>query len=128
MTAERIMIVDDEAAVGTMMALILEDCGYRPRAFQQPDAALKALSWGPWQLLLTDLKMPGMDGFDLLDQVRKTYPDLPVVIVSAFVTPDQALSLRQRGAAAVLTKPFEPEELVTTVRRCLQATPAEEIH
>ena len=115
MTADRIMIVDDETAVGTLMALILEDRGYQARAFQQPAAALKALSWGAWSMVLTDLKMPGIDGFSLLDNIRQSRPELPVVVVSAFITPEMTLSLRQRGAHGVLAKPFEPEELVAIV-------------
>ena len=89
-------------------------------------AALEAIDKEPPALVLTDLKMPGMSGMELLEQIRRDYPEIPVVIITAFGTIQSAVQAMRSGAYDYLTKPIDYEELGLAVSRVLGAFPSGE--
>lgn len=121
MPQERILIVDDEEAVRAVVAALLEHSGYRCTLTGSAEAAIARLQQDPdYDLVLTDLMMPGTDGLSLLDQICLDHPGLPVVIVSAINDVHVVTSAFRRGANDYLPKPFERAELESIVMRAVE--------
>ena len=107
----RILVVDDEEIVRESLGGWLEKDGYFVATAPDGKAALERLEAEPWSILIVDLKMPGIDGMQVLEQAKKRTPDLAVVMMTAYATVDTAVSAMKLGAYDYLVKPFDPEEL-----------------
>jgi DNA-binding NtrC family response regulator len=107
----RILIVDDEEIVRESLGGWLEKDGYTIAAMPDGPSALAKLKAEPWSIMIVDLKMPGMDGLQVLEEAKKLQPDVAVVIMTAYATVDTAVSAMKLGAYDYLVKPFDPEEL-----------------
>jgi DNA-binding NtrC family response regulator len=107
----RILVVDDEEIVRESLGGWLEKDGYFIGAASDGAGALARIKADRWSILLVDLKMPGMDGLQVLEEARKLQPDLAVVIMTAYATVDTAVAAMKLGAFDYLVKPFDPEEL-----------------
>jgi DNA-binding NtrC family response regulator len=107
----RILVVDDEEIVRESLSGWLLEDGYTVLTAPDGPAAVERLGAEPWSALLVDLKMPGMDGLQVLEEARKRQPDAAVVIMTAYATVDTAVSAMKLGAYDYLVKPFDPEEL-----------------
>ncbi len=118
-SAPRIVVVDDEAAIGTYLSGVLSMEGYDCTCFQESLAALAYLSQNhpPPDLLMTDICMPGMGGLELLRQVHRLAPGLPVVLISGLYELATALEAVRSGAADYLLKPAKPSEVIDMVAR-----------
>ena len=112
-----ILVVDDDDAIRTMMTELLSDAGYRVRAAANGTEALMAICDRAPALLVTDLRMPGMNGIDVLDQVRTIWSSLPIAVITA--TLQDAAPVRERYGVACIVKPFDLDELLDCVRRLL---------
>jgi DNA-binding NtrC family response regulator len=106
-----ILVVDDEEIVRESLGGWLEKDGYEVESAPDGAAAVARLRARPWSILLCDLKMPGMDGLQVLEQAKKLQPELAVVIMTAYATVDTAVAAMKLGAYDYLMKPFDPEEL-----------------
>ena len=115
-----ILVVDDEARLADVLAAALEDLGYRTVAVDSARAALMELEQSRFDLVLTDLRLPVMDGRALLKEVRKRWPDVPVVVITAFAAVRDAVELVKEGAFDYIAKPFEMEDVAATIRRALR--------
>ena len=122
----RLLVVDDEPTQREMLSGILERAGYRVETAAGGREALEALERDAFDLLLTDQKMPGMDGLALLDRVQAMRPDLPVVLMTAYGSVSDAVAAMKKGAADYLTKPFEREELLLVLEKALKQRRLEE--
>jgi len=119
-TAARILIVDDEANARTALVELLRDDGYVVElAGDGLEALDKAAELAP-DLVLTDLKMPGMSGLELLARLREGDPDLPVVVMTAFGEVENAVSAMRSGASDYLVKPLNVTELGAVIERELE--------
>jgi signal transduction histidine kinase/CheY-like chemotaxis protein len=118
---ERILCVDDNAAVLAGVVEMLESLGYRVTPRRSPDSALGDLRENPegFDLLLTDFAMPGMSGLELARAARGLRPELPVVLVSGYLTPSDHEALEDLGVREILLKPNMLDELAAAVRRAL---------
>lgn len=117
--APHVVVVDDEMNVRRVLATLLEQEGY---VVSKAGSAVEALSHvraADPDLVLTDLRMPGMDGLELLDQLRRTYPEIPVVLLTAHGTVDGAVEAMKRGAYDFLTKPFDRERVLAVLSAAL---------
>lgn len=119
MIPARILVVDDDENLRWVLQTQLEDMGYTVSAAASGQAALASIAKEAPALVLTDLKMPGMSGLDLLDRIRADYPEVPVVIITAFGTIQSAVEAMRAGAYDYLTKPIDYEELGLVVGRVL---------
>lgn len=117
---QRILLIDNEEGLCRMMEQVLLDSGYLVRAYTSPVQALEEFSPGVWDLVITDIKMPGMTGLEVLQRVKEKCRDLPVIIITAYATVEMSIQALRKGAYDMLTKPFEPEELVFRVKNALQ--------
>ena len=115
----RILIADDERNLRRVLGAHLKREGWEVEEAVDGVEALERLARGPWSLVITDLKMPRLDGLQLLEQAAVRYPDLPVVLITAHGTIETAVSAMKRGAFDYITKPFDQEELLAVVRKAL---------
>ncbi len=114
-----ILVVDDERNYLTILARILEEEGYRVSTADNAFAALELLSREQVALVLSDLKMPRMDGMEFFRRVREEFGELPFVILTAFATVETALEAMKAGVFDYLMKPFKNEEILLTVQKAL---------
>ncbi|WP_353185459.1 sigma-54-dependent transcriptional regulator [Bosea sp. (in: a-proteobacteria)] len=115
-----ILVVDDEERLADVLAAALEDLGYRATAVTSAQAALMALEQSRFDLVLTDLRLPVLDGRGLLREVRRRWPEVPVIIITAFAAVRDAVELVKEGAFDYIAKPFEMEDVAATLGRALR--------
>jgi two-component system response regulator GlrR len=120
MSAGRILLVDDDKDLLQLIAMRLTAAGYAVTAVESGEAALAALAVSRPQVVVTDLRMQGMDGMALFDAIHRDSPSLPVVILTAHGTIPEAVTATRRGVFSFLTKPFEPKVLLDTVAEAMR--------
>ncbi len=120
MNPPRILVVDDDDNLRWVLQTQLEQMGYAAATAADGAAALEAIDKEPPALVLTDLKMPVMSGMELLEQIRRNYPEVPVVIITAYGTIQNAVQAMRLGAYDYLTKPIDYDELGLSVSRVLE--------
>ena len=103
-----------------MMEKILLDHGYLVRSFTSPQKAVEEFKASSWDLVISDIKMPGMSGLEVLQAIKAKQHDIPVIMITAYATVDMSIQALRKGAYDMLTKPFEPDELVYRVKNALQ--------
>lgn len=116
----RILVVDDKQSFCFMIKGYLEEAGYQVACAASGAEALAELEQGRFDLILSDMVMPGIDGFELLRQVRSRHPQLPFVLASAHGSVDSAVAAMKKGADDYLLKPLNREELLLVVARLLE--------
>jgi two-component system response regulator GlrR len=119
-----ILLVDDDRDLLHLMSMRLSAAGYGVTAVESADAALASLAVRRPHLVITDLRMQGMDGLGLFDAIHRQAPSLPVVILTAHGTIPDAVAATRRGVFSFLTKPFEPKILLETVADALRLSTA----
>jgi two-component system, NtrC family, response regulator HydG len=117
--APRILVVDDEREMAEMVADGLRDRGYEAMVAVSSEEAMARLGEEGFDALVTDLRMPNVDGLALLAEARRVTPDLPVIVMTAYGAIDSAIESIRRGASHYLTKPFKIEELALFIDRLL---------
>jgi EAL domain-containing protein (putative c-di-GMP-specific phosphodiesterase class I) len=116
----RLLVVDDDVLLGRALARQLARSGYEVVVRNEGQAALEALREGGFELVISDIEMPALDGIELLRAVRDFDRDLPVVLITGAPAIDTATKAVEHGAFRYLTKPFEFEQLLSTVQRASQ--------
>ena len=116
---ETILIVDDEKNYLTILSAILEDEGFEVLTALGGQEALEVHKTSDLDLILTDMKMPAMDGIDLLENLKSVDPDLPVIMMTAHGTVDKAVEAMQKGAYTYVLKPFDNERLIIYVKKAI---------
>ncbi|MDH5507373.1 MAG: response regulator, partial [Anaerolineae bacterium] len=121
MSETTILVVDDESGIIRLCERLLTRAGYRVFAYTDPEDGLELLKQEEVDLLLVDIRMPKMDGFEVIELGRKQQPDMGVVIMTGFGTLETAIRALRRGADGLILKPFEDrDELVKTIRRAME--------
>ncbi len=116
----KILIVDDELNMRLVLAAMLKKEGYEVASAADGSEALQILKAGPIAAVVTDLKMPRIDGMELLNRVSQEYPDVPVIMITAHGTVATAVEALKKGALDYITKPFELEELKHVVSKAVK--------
>jgi DNA-binding NtrC family response regulator len=114
-----ILVVDDDAAMGQVLTALLSQAGLHADHVSSGPDAIARLEKRPYDLVLTDLRMPGMDGMTLLAELARQWPDLPVIMLTAHGNVPLAVEAMKAGAAEFMLKPFDREELVFVVQKVL---------
>ena len=117
---KRILVVDDEKNIRLMIGRCLADSSYSIEQANSAEEALEHLALYDYDLMLLDLRLPGMDGMELLAQMKDLGILTPTVIISAHGTVDAAVKLMKSGVLDFLEKPFSPDELRQIVAKYLQ--------
>ncbi|MGJ0635855.1 nitrogen regulation protein NR(I) [Xenorhabdus bovienii] len=115
----KVWIVDDDSSIRWVLERALSGAGLECISFENADSVLTALSQDCPEVLLSDIRMPGLDGLSLLNQIKQSHPQLPVIIMTAHSDLDAAVSAYQQGAFDYLPKPFDIDETVALVERAL---------
>ena len=116
---ETILIVDDEKNYPPILSAVLEEEGFETLTANSGEQALEMLTHSEIDLVLTDMKMPSMDGIQLLDKIKTKDADLPVIMMTAHGTVEKAVEAMQKGAYNYILKPFENESLVLYVNKAI---------
>jgi DNA-binding NtrC family response regulator len=115
-----VTIIDDEAVTLKRLRRILENQGYRVAAFSSPRRALQHLENNSCDLVISDVKMPGMSGFELMAQVRNRFPGVEFILITGYASLDDAVQAAKEGAFHYLAKPFTPDQLRERVAQALE--------
>ncbi|MBL8768828.1 MAG: sigma-54-dependent Fis family transcriptional regulator [Planctomycetes bacterium] len=118
--ALRLLVVDDEPTQREMLQLLLERAGFKVTLAVDGKDALNVLERQSFHLVLSDQRMPGIDGLELLVKARELRPDQPFVLMTAYGSVESAVAAMKRGAADYLTKPFTKDELMLVLERVLR--------
>jgi len=120
MNTSDILLVDDDPDLLRLISLRLTSAGYRVRTADSGETALAALAIARPAAVITDLRMPGIDGMQLFEAIHRQHPTLPVIILTAHGTIPDAVAATQRGVFGFLTKPFDSQELLQKVAAALK--------
>src|SRR5438105_1211229 len=115
-----ILVVDDEKNMRASLKTVLTDEGYSVRVLESAEEALNLLAHEEFFMVITDARLGGMSGYEFLDRTRRQWPDLPVLMITAYATPKLAVEAIKAGAIDYLSKPFAPEELLHALARCAE--------
>ena len=121
-----ILIVDDDAAMRQMLESLFREQGYATVEAESAKAALECVRETEADVVLSDIKMPGRSGIEMVGDLRRVRPETPVVLMTAFGSIDSAVEAMRAGAFDYITKPFEPEAVLLTVERALERRALEE--
>lgn len=116
----KILIVDDEEIVRESLSAWLIEDGYDVHAVESGKKALEEIKTNSYEIMLIDLKMPEMDGLQLMQEVKKVNPDIIMIIITAYATVDTAVKAMKEGAYDYLVKPFDPDELSLVIKKISQ--------
>ncbi len=115
-----VLVVDDEAAIRGLVTRWLEAAGYRTRSAVNADQAVRELGATPPTVVVSDIEMPGHDGFWLADQIRSRFPDTAIVMMTGCLDTGVAARSMRTGAMDYLRKPFTRDQLTSSLNRAIQ--------
>jgi two-component system nitrogen regulation response regulator GlnG len=115
--SNQVWVIDDDRSIRWVLEKALSKAGMHVNAFSSANGVMEALERSQPEVVLSDVRMPGMDGFSLLEKIKQHHPDLPVIIMTAHSDLDSAVSAYHSGAFEYLPKPFDIEEAVDQVQR-----------
>ena len=118
--SETVWIVDDDRSIRWVLEKALQQEGMTTQSFDSADGVLARLTRQQPDVIISDIRMPGASGLDLLARIRELYPRLPVIIMTAHSDLDSAVASYQGGAFEYLPKPFDVDEAVSLVKRAFQ--------
>ena len=116
----KVMVIDDDPSICKTVGLLLEDHGYCPRTFTDPDAAISVAAKESFQIALVDLRMPKMDGVEVVEQLKEIDTRMSCIVMTAYPDLDSATETMRRGTCDYIAKPFKQDELIGAVDRACQ--------
>lgn len=117
---EKILVVDDEQSLREVLSIMLKRAGYAVTSVSDGEEAIECLHKEIFDLVITDLRMPKVDGMEVLKAVKSTSPETVVLVITAFATADSAVEAMKQGAYDYLTKPFQVDEVQLIIRNALE--------
>ena len=119
-TNTRLLVVDDEPIVGKRLKQVFDKIGFAIETYTDSAAALAAMAEKPFDIVVTDLKMEGIDGIEVLKRAKAMNPSTRVIIITGYASPDTAELAEQEGVFAFLAKPFRLDELKQVIYRAIE--------
>jgi len=120
MNIAKILVVDDEKVVCTGCEKILSEAGYQVKTTLSAKKALDILKEEPFEIVITDLKMPEMSGMELIKIIKKEYPDITVIVITGYSTVETAVEAMKLGAFDYLPKPFTSDQVVLVTKKAVE--------
>lgn len=120
MIKQKILVVDDEKSMCDFLEIMLNKEGYEVATTTSGEKALELLDNNLYSMVLTDVKMPGVDGFEVLRKTKEVSPDTVVIMITAYGSPEGAVTAIKEGAYDYITKPFRVEEVKLTIKKSLE--------
>ena len=118
--SRKVLVVDDDSVVGHSINRVLTGQGYQVREAMSGSEALEELDHQRYDMVFTDIRMPGMDGLDMAARMKKSHPELPVVVITGYGTEASEKKARDLGVAGFLRKPLSPETIIDNAERVLR--------
>ncbi len=117
----KVLVIDDDPSICQTVGLLLEDHGYSPRTYSDPDEAIATAEQESFQIALVDLRMPTMDGVEVVERLKQIDDRMSCIVMTAYPDLDSATETMRRGTCDYIPKPFKQEELIQSVERaCLR--------
>ena len=116
----RILVVDDDVIVIKSCRRILEAEGFEVTTVPSADEALEKIKMYDFDLLVMDVKMPKHDGIFLMREIKKNWPDIPIIVMSGYPTPETIADVLKLGAIQFIPKPFKPDEFMKSIQQVIQ--------
>ncbi len=117
----KVLVIDDDPSICKTVGLLLEDHGYSPRTYSDPDEAIATAEQESFQIALVDLRMPTMDGVEVVERLKQIDDRMSCIVMTAYPDLDSATETMRRGTCDYIPKPFKQEELIQSVERaCLR--------
>ncbi len=113
----KVLVIDDDPSICRTVGLLLEDHGYTPRTHTDPDEAIAAAEQESYQIALIDLRMPKMDGVEVVERLKKIDDSTSCIVMTAYPDLDSATETMRRGTCDYIAKPFKQEELIGAIER-----------
>ena len=120
MSGHKILIVEDDKKMREALHQIMRDEGYVVESAKSGEEALRCVKEKDYDMVISDIKLPGIDGMEVLKTVRKYKPDISVVLITAYATVDSAVKAMKEGAEDYVTKPFDMEEICLVVKKVVE--------
>lgn len=118
---EKILVIDDELDMLALLRMIIEDnTDYGVETTNNPFEGLKMMIQEDYDLVISDLKMPGKDAMELFDEMKEIKPDLPMIIITAYGSLEISEEAMKKGVADFITKPFRKDNILFTINRVLE--------
>lgn len=118
---EKLLVVDDEPDMLRLLSMIIkEKTPYEVATTNNPLEVLELVKKGEFDLVIADLKMPGLDGIELLESLKRFDENIPVIIITAYGTVEAAVETINKGAFDFITKPFRKEQILFTIEKALK--------
>ena len=119
--APRILIIDDEVDMLMLLRMIIEDnTEYDVETTNSPTEGIKLFREENYDLVITDLKMPGLDGMDIFDEFKELKPEVPIIMITAYGSMETSDEALRKGVAEFITKPFRKDSILFTIKRVLE--------
>jgi len=118
--SRKVLVVDDDAVVGHSINRVLTGQGYEVREAVSGMEALEELGHQRYDMVFTDIRMPGMDGLDMASRMKKSYPEMPVVVITGYGTQESEKKASDLGVAGFLRKPLTPDTIIENAKRVLR--------
>jgi len=117
----KVLVIDDDPSICKTVGLLLEDHGFSPRTYTDPDEALAMAEKESFQIALVDLRMPAMDGVEVVERLKMIDERMSCIVMTAYPDLDSATETMRRGTCDYIAKPFKQDELITSIdRACLR--------
>ncbi len=116
----KVLVIDDDPSICKTVGLLLEDHGFNPRTFTDPDEALSTAQKESFQIAVIDLRMPALDGVQVVERLKRMDPRMSCIVMTAYPDLDSATETMRQGSCDYIAKPFKQEELVEAVDRACQ--------
>lgn len=116
----KVLVIDDDPSICKTVGLLLEDHGYNPRTFIDPDEAIDTAKKESFQIALIDLRMPKMDGVEVVEKLKRIDDRMSCIVMTAYPDLDSATETMRQGTCDYIAKPFKKEELINSVERACQ--------
>lgn len=120
MVKEKILVVDDKKDICETLCELLEEEGYETASAQSGNAALKKLTKGPFDIMIVDLKMPGMGGIEFIKEAKQIHPEILAMILTGYPSVPTIVEAVQIEAFDYITKPFEREAIIDTIKKAIE--------
>ncbi|MBT0663354.1 sigma-54 dependent transcriptional regulator [Geobacter pelophilus] len=117
---KKVLVVDDEAVIREGMKRILDGAGYAVETFASGYSAIERMQDHEFDLVITDLKMPGMNGIEVLKSIKILQPEVPVILITGYAAIDNAIESMKSGAADYIPKPFTPDEILAKAAKAIE--------
>jgi two-component system NtrC family response regulator len=120
----RILIVDDDSAMRQMLQALFQDEGWDAATAESVDSAVALLCEAEYGAVLSDIRMGGRSGLELVAELHRLWPDTPIVLMTAFGSADTESEARRAGASGYLSKPFDPETVLSALETAFERRPS----